>query len=198
MKHDRAFRIGAGLVLCAALSAGPAVVAADRPARGLVDGSPFSEFADLGVEVVEIHVPSALLAAISRGMQDDPDAASVISRLDAVEAVIVGFGENPDPKVVERARDLVQRTEKRLAREGWERVVRIREAGDMMNVFVLGDGEMVDGLVVVGFESGEGENEMIFANIAGRIDLAQIGALGESFDIPGLEGIEDSGRGKKE
>ncbi|MHC4502973.1 MAG: hypothetical protein ACYTFI_06690, partial [Planctomycetota bacterium] len=42
--------------------------------------------------------------------------------------------------------------------------------------------------VVVLVADAEGE-EVVFANIAGAIDLAAIAALGETFEIPGLDQV---------
>jgi hypothetical protein len=51
---------------------------------------------------------------------------------------------------------------------------------------------MVDGLVVLVFDKDEGE--VVFANLVGTIDLAKIGDLDGTLDIPGLDASATSMR----
>jgi hypothetical protein len=47
---------------------------------------------------------------------------------------------------------------------------------------------MIQGLVVLIMDHGDGT--MVFANIAGRVDLASLAEVGEAFGVPGLEEIK--------
>jgi hypothetical protein len=78
--------------------------------------------------------------------------------------------------------------EARLLNDGWERVARIRDEDTEVKVLVLNDDEAIHGLVVMVADHDEGE--MVFANIAGVIDLAAISAIGQSLDIPGLQNLD--------
>ena len=78
---------------------------------------------------------------------------------------------------------LVENTEKRLLKKGWERLARVQEEGGLVKVLMLPSGESILGLVVLVVE----ENEIVFANVAGNIDMAQLGSLAEKMDIPGLD-----------
>ena len=52
---------------------------------------------------------------------------------------------------------------------------------------VLNDETTVSGVVVMVHE----ENEIVFTNVAGIIDMEKLKALGERIDIPGLNQLEE-------
>ena len=61
-------------------------------------------------------------------------------------------------------------------------------------MLALSDGEAIQGLVVMVVDrSEEGGAELVFANIAGAIDLAAIQQIGEGFNVPGLDGLDLEG-----
>ena len=45
----------------------------------------------------------------------------------------------------------------------------------------------VDGLVVLMFDSGD--RELVFANLAGEIDVTQLGEIGKRLNVPGLDQV---------
>ena len=58
-----------------------------------------------------------------------------------------------------------------------------------IRVLVLNDETSLSGLVVMVLERSEGE--LIFANVAGLLDLEAIQKLGDKMNIPGLSDLED-------
>ena len=181
------------LVLAAAGGAAFAQDAEVRRHPAFVDGSAFVDLAGENGELVEVSIGPALLNAIVSG--DGKQGAgelSALSGLKGIYAYVVGL-EN-DPVRTEKARKLAADIEAKLVREGWERVVRVRDKGERVNVFTKPGraGERkVDGLVVLVFEDGgEGEgSEVVFCNLVGTIDLAKLGAISESMNVPGLDQI---------
>ncbi len=180
-------------LLSVVLAARQPARAADREEsrlRGFVDGSAFLSLEGEDSQMVEIHLGPTLLGAITRGAKDDKDAASLLGGLRSVSAYIVGLDKDPDR--IAKATKLFREIEERLVRDGWERLARIRDKGDRVNVFVLGGDRTVDGLVVLVFDREE--KQVVFANLAGSLDLAKLDRLHESLDIPGLDELSDKSR----
>lgn len=180
------------LAVCLAVAAPPAH-AGDRDTagvRGFVDGSALGRLAGEDSELVEIHLGPALLGAIARGAKNDPDAAALLGGLRSVSAYIVGLDGDADRTA--KATKLFGALEEQLLRDGWERLARVREKGDRVNVFVLGSGAAVEGLVVLVFDKDDGQ--VVFANLAGSLDLAKLGSIQDALDVPGLDELSESKR----
>ncbi len=157
--------------------------AADEKVPGLVDGSEFIELAggDDAVEM-EIKVSGALLKIGAAGLPED--LADVVERIDSIQAIIVAV-EGDDER--EAARDVMAKTERSLEKKGWERLalVRDRDDGSEVRVLVLNDETAILGLVVMVLDGDDGE--LIFANVAGDLDLEAMKQIGEELEIPGLD-----------
>lgn len=179
-------------VAAAATSLALAQDAEVRKHPAFVDGSAFLELAGEEGELVEVTLGPALLNAIAAGAKEHRDAdLSVLAGLKGIYAYVVGLED--DPVRIEKARKLAVDLEARLVRDKWERIVRVREKGERVNVFTKpgasGPGN-VDGLVVLLF-SGD---EVVFCNLVGTIDLAKLGAISEAVDVPGLDQVPQGGR----
>jgi hypothetical protein len=48
-------------------------------------------------------------------------------------------------------------------------------------------GDRVDGLVVLIFDRND--KKLVFANLAGEIDITRLGEIGERFNVPGLDAV---------
>ena len=181
-------RLWIGLLFAAAAtSLASAQDAEVRRHPAFVDGSAFAELAGENGELVEVSLGPSLLNAIASGDGKSGNAdLAALSGLKGIYAYVVGL-EN-DPVRVEKARKLAADIEAKLVRESWERIVRVREKGERVNVFTrpgaAGTGK-VDGLVVLVFD-GE---EVVFCNLVGTIDLARLGAISDAVNVPGLDQI---------
>lgn len=156
-------------------SADPAKVA------GYVDGADFVRLAGEESISVEINFSGALLKAVTRF---DPELAALVSGLESVHAVILTLD---DEKTTEALRAKVGEKYRQLAGRGWERLGLVRGEGQQVQVLVLNDEETIRGLVVMVVD--EKEKQMVFANVAGVLDLASIEQIGESMDLPGLSDL---------
>jgi hypothetical protein len=124
-------------VLALGLVASPAHAGWDASGvDGHVDLSALVALADEHPEiaVVEVTIPRSLLKAISRADEGEEEGSDRAFGLEWVSAVIL---EIEDPAVQEEARAFFADTERRLAKEGWERLARIREEDARVNVFIL-------------------------------------------------------------
>jgi hypothetical protein len=178
-KNDRS-PIAVIAVLVCSLVAAPAAFAADGP--GYVDPAPFKEIAGEDAVTVEINLSGAFLKTIAAANEDIHE---LIGGLESIQAVVM---ELNGASRSERARKAVLDIEKRLQKRAWQRLALIREDDGEIRILTLADGEAIQGLVVMVIDMEEGE--LIFANIAGELDLAAIQSIGESMEIPGLDDLE--------
>lgn len=178
-------RLAAATLLVASL-AGATALAADpalKKSPGFVDPEPFLDLADEKGRLIEINLPGKLLRLITGPVRSqEPELASLIDGLEWIGAVIVG---TEDAARLEAGRALVRQTEKRLLGKGWEKLAVMQEEGTMVKVLILNTETTIGGLVVM----ITNDEQVIFTNIAGIIDLAKLESLGETLNIPGLESL---------
>ena len=181
-------RLAAWLVAIVLVLVGAPLHAAGRPEQhipGFVDGAMLAELAGDEAVSVEITLGSALLKPLLRA---DPDLRALAGGIESIYAVVL---EIDDPAVAEDITKRLREIERRLVDSGWQRVARVKDRGEEVKVLVLTeDEETFGGLVVTVIDrSGEGA-EVVFANIAGKIDLAAIERISQRFDVPGLGDLE--------
>lgn len=156
---------------------------------GYVDGSAFAELAGEDSQIVEVSIRAPLLRALSRAASDEAEGAGdLLRQLQSISAFIVGLDK--DANRTERAARMVREMEARLERRGWERLARVREKSSNVGVFIRNDDKIIDGLVVLALDRDG--SQVVFANIAGVIDLARLKELSNTLNVPGLEEIGDA------
>lgn len=198
------------LLLLACLSLmRPERAEAAEPAKaslGAVDGSPFARLAGEEDELVEVDLKPSVLRALSRASAaKGQDNGRALGNLSSVRAVIVGL----DPARLGAATKQIDATAAELLAKGWEEMARIREKGTRVRVLLLGDRERVAGLTVLMVErqnaaedGGVGRLQLVFANLTGPFELADLSKLSGRLDIPGLDtalggaALEDAGKRK--
>ncbi len=140
--------------------------------RGLVDSEP----------VVEITLREPLLRLMTEAIpEEDEEAADFVSRLLNVRLHIY---EDVVGDVAEVAATM-EEISAGLADEGWERVLRVRDDDDRIDLFLNfseDDAEVYGIALMVISEDGE----MVLGNIAGNIRMEDISAIGRRFDIDEL------------
>lgn len=184
MTMKQAFLVAALVLAMAALS--PAQAQDVSREAGYVDLSSI-ERSFASPPKVEVNVRGSLLRlVVEASRREDPGLADVLSRLKAVQV------RSWDVEMSQRA-DIERHAEtftQRLSRGGWETVVRVREVGQNVGVFLRESGDLISGLTIVVVEDGEAT----FVNIVGDIDPSEVGMIGQRFNIDGLTGVPDGGR----
>jgi hypothetical protein len=173
--------------MAATLAAGVAGAVDPEVARlaGYVDGSSFSALSDPEGSRVEISLPGKILRPFCGALKSQDPELDVACGLEWIGAVILEFeGATPN---LERARALVEKTESGLKAKGWERLAVVQEKDELVRVLMLVSEDKVQGLVVLVV----GADEIVFANVAGDIDMNQLGALADKMDIPGLDELPE-------
>jgi len=152
---------------------------------GYVDESTFRALLDDNQDVVEVNLDGAILQALAKNGSSDHETRGtkdLFAKLKSIHAVI-GTVKGP----AEGALELVRKTDKKLSAAGWQRVTRITDATSTISVLTHTVNDKVDGLVVLIFDSTD--KELVFANLAGEIDITQLSAIGERFNVPGLDQV---------
>ena len=181
-KTRGAFAWLAGFTVCV-LAASPALPAdpfANVP--GFVDKSIFTRLADEQDVAIEVWLPGSLLKLVCAF---DEELADLCDGLELIQAVVLDLSESGVPA---KLRNAVAETERSLLKRGWVRLAKIKEEDGQVSVLVLNDEDNILGLTVLVVDTEEGE--LVFANIAGELDLSKIQRIGEEMDLPGLKDIE--------
>lgn len=131
---------------------------------------------------IEVNVRGSLLRMVTEASRrEDPALADVLGRLKSVQVRSWEIDAARQSDIERHANDFAQR----LTRGGWDTVVRVREDGQNVGVFLRETGDLISGLTIVVVESGEA----IFVNIVGDIDPSEVGMIGQRFNIDGISNI---------
>lgn len=153
----------------------------DHP--GYVDFSELSQIA--GSEPsVEVSLKEPLLNLITNILKNnDETAAQFLSTLTRVN-VRVFDSSRIDTQLMANTMSAIAQ---RLDASNWDRVVRVREGTDHVDVYfrLSDDAAMIQGIAIMVAEP----DETVLVNIVGNISPDDISAIGARFDIDELSGI---------
>ncbi|MEX2469779.1 MAG: DUF4252 domain-containing protein [Pseudohongiellaceae bacterium] len=154
----------------------------DHP--GFVDFSALTAMMD-SEPTVEISLKEPLLAMVTNLIRaEDQEAADFISKLLRVTVNVF----RSEAAEVDEVAATMENIAGDLEQEGWERVVRVREDQDHVDIYVRmsGDAQLIHGIAIMVAEP----NETVLVNIVGDISGNDLAALGRRFDIDALTGID--------
>ncbi|MEM7356049.1 MAG: DUF4252 domain-containing protein [Acidobacteriota bacterium] len=170
-------------VLVACLVASPSTWAeATDPLSDNPGYFPLEELDVLSSEAlsIEINLHGAMLKLIAAATRsEEPEFSEIIANLDAVRVRIAPV-EDVDPSKVRAG---LGRARGWLEKRGWSTMVRTREGDDELHIYLRQVDGDIAGIAIMAIEAG-GEAALI--NIVGKLDLSQLGRLGETLDIPQL------------
>jgi len=165
----------------------PLAMAADTTIEdhpGYVDFSGLTTIANTE-PTVEISLKAPLLNMITNLIRAEDDlAADFISKL---LRVTVNVFESEDIDVDQIA-DRMTEIAANLDARGWERVVRVREDSEHVDIYMRmsDDAEFIHGVAIMVAEPGD----TVMVNIVGEISGDDIAALGRRFEIDELVDLE--------
>lgn len=148
----------------------------------------YANFGDLsaledGEMVTEILIEEKLLRMVAKFTKDDVELSDLIGGLKLIKVNTFEVTPSNSDELMNRA----QKIDKDLMNRNWDRIVKTKSRGEVANVYIktAGDDEFV-GITVVSIDEG---GEAAFVNIVGSINMDTLGKLGDKFDIPGLDNV---------
>ena len=140
---------------------------------------------------VEINIEGPILRMIAAATkQDDPGFASVIAGLKGI--TLQSFPLKGVDAGAVKAR--IAGAVRWLEGHAWTSSIKVRDKGDETYVYLKQSGDRIDGLTLLSVSPGD---EAVVINIVGTIDPAQLGRIGQKFDLPQLQKIPAPGGAKK-
>lgn len=139
---------------------------------------------------VEVNLEGGMLHLIAAAAKDDRDFSTLVGGLQAIHVQVFPLkgvkAESIKPKIDHAVRWLEDR--------GWKANVRVRQEGSETFIYMKEQDGKIVGLTVLTFQPGD---EAAVINIAGRIDPAQLGRLGQKLNLPQLEKVPSKGKNPK-
>ena len=153
---------------------------ATRNDLGYINLDTFGGWSDvLGMEPkIDVSVEGALMKLVAEASRlEDPELAELLLGLKGVYV----RGYETSKQQMGRARTHANQLGSKLIDAGWSSVIRVRNETEHVQMFTRLKGDLVTGMVVLSIDQSAGET--MFVNIVGQIDPAQIGRIGQKFNI---------------
>jgi len=149
---------------------------------GYVDFENIDIFKDIEKKV-EVSIKGPLLRFVSKASaQEDPELSRLLDNLKLIKVDVFPM----DKTTTSEVESIINRISKELESKNWERMVRVKDKEDHVEIYNQFIGDQLSGLVVMAVS----DDEAVFVNIIGNIDPAQLGKLGDKFGIPQLGDIK--------
>jgi len=169
-------------LLMTAMLALPAMAQEDalKAFPGYVD---FGELNSIfGEPTVQISIGASLLGLVgSLSASEDPETAEMFKRLNGVR---VNVFENQ--QIPAEGLDFVKDISAQLSDRGWESVVTVNSEDEQVRIFMMINGDQVEGITVMAVE----ESEAVFVNVIGNINPAELEKVMSNFDVD-LDGNDE-------
>ena len=131
---------------------------------------------------VEVNVKGALLNMIAEASRyEDPDLSKMLHRLKAIQVRAYELDDADFGGASIRLKDFG----KSLVRDGWETIVRARQDGEHVEMYLRTNGDRISGMIVLALD--QSDREAVLVNIVGEIDPSEIGRIGRKFNFGVLE-----------
>jgi uncharacterized protein DUF4252 len=175
-----------GLSFFVALGWGPVSARAQDPARLKLDH--LEKLADKADEVTDVNLDGAMLKLASKFMdadEKDPEEAKVREMIKKLKGIYIkSFEFDKEGQYTDAD---VESIREQLRGPGWQKQklvsVRSKRDKEIVEIYVLGDENNMQGLVILAAEA----KELTVVDIVGPIDLDALSELGGHMGIPPVE-----------
>lgn len=148
---------------------------------GFVDFSQLGNFTkDASVEIFLGKPILDLVAALTE--EEDPALTQLLGKMVMIR--VEEFTVTPEQQG--DMQKLIDQTSRKLTSAKWEKLIKVREEDEQVDIFLKTQDSKVLGMLVMTFGAN---HEAVFINLIGEIDLALIGKLGKKFNIDVLETV---------
>jgi len=145
---------------------------------GFVDLDAFAFFEGID-PAVDMSINAPLLRQLAKAVKwEDRQLAEALRGLELIRVTRFAVRDMHRKDVRDRLADVAQT----LGRGGWETLAYAKKRKNRLTLYSKMDGDSVLGLLAVAFNPGD-PHEVVFANLVGEIDPAQIGRIGRKFEI---------------
>jgi hypothetical protein len=135
-------------------------------------------------EYTEVNIEAPLLNLVAKASKNkDEELYNLLSGLKLIKVYTFQVAEDKETGVEQKMKSLTNK----LNSENWERIVRVKDRGEAVNVYLKNVNDNIVGVTVLTLEKN---GEAAFINIVGNIDLEAISRLSEKFNIPELDTIK--------
>jgi len=179
------------IALAASLCAGGAARADDNKSfakhPGYVD---FAALDKIGEEAkVEVNLKSPMLGLVSRFVgEEDPELRNMLANLKLVRVRVYDL----TPEIEKAFLSAGSATTAKLDKNGWERVVRVRERNERVDIYFKpsSKSDFIEGVLIIAVD-----DEAAFVNIVGEMRPEDVARIGEHFDIDDID-IDEHGEAR--
>lgn len=152
---------------------------------GYFDFGSFDEYLNRETSV-EVYVKEPLLSIVRAATRrEEPELSELLSRIKLITVRTFSI-DRQDEEIMDTR---VTKMGEKLDREGWEKIVRVRDVDEHVYIYMKTTNETIDGLVVIAVEYGD---EAAFVNIVGEITPESLELLYGRFSIPELDSTRTS------
>jgi len=137
-------------------------------------------------DVTDINIGPGLLGMFA-GMaeEEDKELGDVIE--DFMSIRVKSF--EIDSSMTESIRATMDKIEKKLKKEKWQSLVRVKSSDELTNVSIKYDKKnRMQGLMVMTIED---DDEVTFVNLVGHVNLAKLGQLGVDLNGAALDSLKE-------
>ena len=171
-----------GIALVLFLAASAVLAQKPAPSPGFVPLAELNLFPQDKLSA-EVNLDGTILRLVAAAVKgEDPGFSSMIASLRSINVQVFPLAGTDAGAIKTKIGHAVHWLEDR----GWNASLRVKEKGEETYIYLKEQDGQIVGLTVLSFQPGE---EAAVINIAGRIDPAQIGRLGQRLDVPGLEKV---------
>lgn len=135
-------------------------------------------------QCTEVNIETPLLnLAAKLSKKSDPELYNLLINLKLVKVFSFQVPESKESGVEQKMNKITSK----LTSEKWERIVRVKDKGEEVNVYLKNVNDIIAGVTVLTMDK---DGEASFVNVVGNIDLEAISKLSEKFNIPELNKIK--------
>ncbi len=164
----------------------------DEP--GFLDFGDLTQYAEDDF-FTEIILEKNLLKIFARAGRENEDWQKLVGGLKLIKVNVFNLTEKNEAVFT----DKVNSFQKELFSKNWDRIIKAREEGTNVNIFIkAGTGDDINGLVVMAIDkddfSGRDMGQAVFINIVGSIDLEAVLNLTEHFTDDSIDRLISKSR----